>query len=188
MRVRITNIDEKANVNDITQLLGLTTTPYLQENTRVQIYQSDEQGRHAVVILPVPHHLEILKLDGIELYEKKLTIIQENTTVNDESFTPPSNTISEPEEGELLYMLLDCRLPEWNITKEGKIDHVSEMEVCDAILLEHADDPTKAVKTLWGKMRGTFRIESTDLQRYDGKSVTIRGKELKLTPVRRKQR
>ena len=191
VRLQVTNIDERVAPKDLCQLLGFTATPFLIENTRVEIKNSEKHGRHAIIIVPAPFHLETLKLDGIGLYEQTLKICQVHETVSSESSggsgmeTLPSN---DSDEDQILYMLLGTRLPEWNVTKQGTTNHVSEVEVCDAILLEHSDDPTKAVKTLWGTMKGCFRIESQEINRYVGKSLVIRGKELQLTPIRKKSR
>ena len=87
------------------------------------------------------------------------------------------------DEGEIQWMLLDCRdIPEFNFPP------ITEAEVCDALMIEHADDPFKGVKTFHGQYIGTFGIESNDMSRYVDKSVVLRGKQVNLTPMRKKQR
>ena len=90
---------------------------------------------------------------------------------------------TETEEEEILYMELDCRRPEW------VKNQVTEGEVCNALLLENRDDPTKGVKAMWGAaLVGLFKIESKDFSQYVGKSLVIRREEIKLKPVRKRRR
>ena len=82
-----------------------------------------------------------------------------------------------------MYMELDCRRPQW------VQNQITEMEVCDALVLQHKDDPTKGVKAMWGaKFVGLFKIESSDFSQYTGKSLIIRGQEIKMNAIRRRQR
>ena len=81
------------------------------------------------------------------------------------------------EDPKILYMQLDCRNhPAHNFPPVGTF------EVYDALNIDHGDDYLKVVK--YGKDLGTFSIQSDDIQRYVGKKLVIRGREMELTPVR----
>lgn len=165
----VTNIDdERITQQDITQLFGLAATPFLKKQCKTEI--TVKSGvRHAIIVLPEEISVEIMKLNGVKMYGKALKI---SKTL--------SLTTEDPREddGDIIAMELDCRVGEW------AIDQVTETEVCDALLLQHPEDPTKAVKKMFGSMMGVFRIQSVDFEPYLDSSLTIRGRELKLKPIR----
>ena len=78
-------------------------------------------------------------------------------------------------------MELDCWVPEWNR------NHVTEAEVCNALVVAHPDDPTKSAKAMWGNKLGCFKIQSTDFSPYMNTVLVIRGRELKLNTIKRRQ-
>ena len=105
-----------------------------------------------------------------------------STTTDDASTTNGNNGSSdEIVEEDILYLLLDCRLPTF------VFNPVKEIEVCAALQLEHGDDHHTAVQTFRGRNLGTFSIESTDMKRYVGTHLVIRGKEIPLTPIRKRK-
>ena len=56
------------------------------------------------------------------------------------------------------------------------------MEIIRALEIDHSDDYTKGVAPMQASLKGLFRIDSDDYQRYIDKTVVIRGVELKITP------
>ena len=189
--LKVRNLSETANVNDLTTLFGLHATPFLKKWSAVQIEEGDE--RVAKVFCPDEIYEELRKLNGIE-YEGKNLVIEGEVDGDDEPQTPvelpqtPTETPQTPaeqtpENEEILYMLMDCRnYPDLNFSP------VKEIEVCEALHIQHADDPHKAVKTYEGNRKGTFGIQSTDMERYVGTSLVIRGYEIPLNPIRKRPR
>ena len=184
-RAHVYNIDQDATSKDLSELFGFNKTEFLKNHCCVQIKSNEKDGKlFALVVSPGFAHDEMMKLNGTDFYGQKLNIVAEddptdNREPNAQVNTPPTTH----DDGEILYMLLDCRNhPDLNFPP------VSEIEVCDALLLNHSDDEHKAVKKFWGRNLGTYGIESTDMDRYVDSEVVIRGHTIKLEPVRRKQR
>ena len=131
-------------------------------------------------------------MNGIEFYDVKLHVEEAASRFDIDTSSTSNNATGddgEPEEGPIIAVELDCRLPEWNfVTEQNPNGKIKEAEVCEALVLDFPDDPTKRIQTMWGKQIGVFRIQSNDFNQYLGKKLTIRGKHLELTPVRRKPR
>jgi hypothetical protein len=60
------------------------------------------------------------------------------------------------------------------------------MEVIDAVLIAHPDDPAKSVTAMFGQMLGVFKLQSPDIQQYVDSKVVIRGKDIPLKPIRKR--
>ena len=185
--LNVRNLDATITATDISKLFGFHETPFLRKFACVEI-NGEGEDRHAKVVCPDVSYDEIIKLNGIEYYGKNLVIQGENDDIEEstERTADTQNDDISNDSGEnnddIIYMLLDCRnYPDLNF------EPVKEMEVCAALHLEHADDPHKAVKTYRGQREGTFGIESTNMARYVGTHLVIRGHEIKLVPVRRRQ-
>ena len=189
-RLLVRNIDPKVTKDDLSQLFGLQKTDFLKKNCSVEIKKADNGELYATVILPEEHHVEMLKLNGIGLYDCQLAISDDedddsggkiNGSYADATTSGnASNASGTNEEPAILYMLLDVRNhPDLNFPT------VSENEVCDALVVDFPNDPHKAVKTYWGAMLGTFAIESANMEQYIGKSLTIRGHSIPLVPVKK---
>ena len=176
----------------MSKLFGFNRTPHLRKNSCVEIKDFADEERHARVVLPGTELTEALKLNGVDFYGKKLVVVEENDTDDNSSAgnnsspsghemeTDASNS-SNPnaDEQKILYMLLDCRnYPALNFPPVGTF------EVYDALNIDHGDDYLKVVKQFYGRNLGTFSIQSDDFERYVGKKIVIRGKEIELTPVR----
>ena len=177
-RLRVTNLDPRVTATELSELFGLRRTPHLEKNTSVEIKTTENDDRFAIVISPDDIHDELLKLNGITFYEKNLILRDAD---EDDSTTEHASTTEgteEESEDKILFMLLDVRShPQLNFPA------VKEVEVCDALLLDFAHDPHKAIKEGWGSNLGTFRIESIDMKQYVGKSLTIRGVQIPLKPI-----
>ena len=184
-RVYVGNLDERVTVADIKKLFGLELTPYLQKNTFVDMKTGENR---AEVIIPGENVGDIMIYNGMTMYDKNIEVTSEQTSepvATNEDMETSSEPAPEPaqEEGEIIYMLLDVRNnPDLNF------DPVKEVEVCAALHIDHSDDPHKAVKTFRGNREGTFAIESTDMTRYVGTSLVIRGHSIPLTPFRKRPR
>jgi hypothetical protein len=199
-RAIVTNIDLDATTQDLEELLGFDKTDFLKNNTCVQIKKDDNNGIYALVISPQFAHDEIIKLNGVEFYGKNLKIVPEdvgkptnnnnnhnnnndsgNNSSSSNNEDSSSNNNNDDNDGngssEIEYLFLDCRLPDANF------DPIKEVEVCAALQLDYADDPHKAVKKFWGRNLGTFAVESTEMEKYAGKNLVIRGHHIPLVPV-----
>ena len=175
--IYVTNIDERITKTDITKLFGLDGTPFLAKNCKVEII-TKEGVRCGLIVVPEEFLQTLLKLDGVKMYEKVIRVSE--TFVNADK--NPTQTEEEEEQGEIISMELDCRIAEW------VKNQVEAVEVVDALLIKHPADNTKAVKKMHGQLIGVFRIQSTDFQPYINSTLTIRGKDLPLKPIRRQPR
>ena len=190
--LKVRNLDARATALDLATLCGLHATPFLKKYSSVEI-NGEGEDLYAKIICPDVIYDELIKLTGVDFNGKKLVIEGETDEIDDEVHqnlptTVQSNGTSSRTEDDvgndkILYMLLDCRNnPELNF------EPVKEFEVCDALHLNHADDPHKAVKTYFGNRQGTFGIQSTDMSRYVGTTLVIRGHEIQLIPIRKRPR
>ena len=181
--VYVRNIDETITSNEISKLLGFHRTPHLRKNTCVEIIEEENEDRYAKVVCPDYVQEEVVKMNGIEYYNKKL-VIENEDDADDATTSSQSNSHGniEADDDEILYVLLDCRNhPDLNFPR------VLEYEVCDALNVDFAEDVHKAVNTGRGMQIGTFRIESEDLQQYVGKTLTIRNHPIELIPIRKRK-
>ena len=187
--LKIKNLPENATVEDLTNLFGLDKTPFIKKWSCVQI-NGEGENRFAKIVSPDVVYDEVLKLNGIDFAGTKLIIEGEADEDQDgevpsstENATPSGdeNANSEATDNDILFMLLNCRRPEWNFNP------ILEYEVCDALQLEFANDPHKLVKTLRGRDIGMFRIYSNDMAQYLEKKIVIRGHEISLTPQRKRK-
>ena len=173
--LRVKNIGPTATSTDIENALDFNRTPFLQKHTVVEITGEGEL-RSAKVVSPAHVHVELLKLDGIVMFERKLAFEEE---ANDAG-TEYGDTTADDEEIE--YLFIDCRLPIWNFNP------VKEVEICAALQIDHAEDYTKAVITHRNRNLGTFAVETTDTRRYINKHLVIRGKEVPIIPIYKRRR
>ena len=86
--------------------------------------------------------------------------------------------IESPEQTSLdiVHLEIDTRRGDW-VWEPVKI-----IEVIRAIEIEHSDDVMKSVTAMRGQLIGIFKVESDNYARYEGKTVMIRGVEIKLVP------
>ena len=133
--VLVKNIGPTATADDISKLFHFHSTPFLRRNTCVEI-KDDGAGSYAKIMVPSAAYHEVMKLDNIEFYGNKLQIEgDEVENTNDDATTV---TESEPIPDPILAMSLDCRNhPDLNFPE------VMEFEVCDALNIEHGDDPRR---------------------------------------------
>ena len=179
--VHVKNIDSTISSAEISKLFGFHQTPFLRKNTCVEIINDgDDEDQYAKVVCPDYIRDEVLKMNGIEFYNKKL-IIETAPEDEDEADSQAEQT-AEGEEDEILHLLLDCRNhPDLNFPR------VLEYEVCDALNADFPDDVHKTVITGRGMKIGTFQIESDDFKQYDGKKIKIRSHEIDLIPIRKRK-
>ena len=178
------NLDDSVTSEDVAKLMGFHETPFLRKHTCVEI-KTDGRDRYAKVVVPETILAAVMEFNGVQFYGKKITVESEEgesedaTDAGDEgnSSTSQENTT----EDKIEYLLLNCRRPEWNFNP------IQEYEICDAIQLDHANDPHKLVKTLWGRDLGLFRVYSQDMGRYADKNLIIRGMEVTMQPIRKRK-
>ena len=136
----VTNLDSKVTSNDLRDLFSLNSTDYMRNYSCVEV-KASENGTQAMVVVPEACTPEILKLNGMEYFDRKITINNaedkaESSTSTIGEDTLPQRSETTDADDEILYMLLDCRNhPDLNYP------HVTEMEVCDALVIEHGYDP-----------------------------------------------
>ena len=192
------------NIGDITaeEIRDLFSLP--GETSRVEVSDIENENQ---ATLSVPESLvpEVVKLSGVTFKGRDLVIEIDNMATPTVTGTPEGDNMATStvtgtpegdatettdgsaggmgeEEGEILFMVLDVRNhPDLNFPL------VNETEVCDALLQKHANDPHLAVKAGWGSRLGTFVVESTEMGAYVGSTLDIRGHEIPLKPVRRKE-
>ena len=203
------------NIGDITaeEIRDLFSLP--GETSRVEVSDIENENQ-ATISVPESLVPEVVKLSGVTFKGRDLVIEIDNVATPTVTGTPEGDNMATPtvtgtpegdnmatstvtgtpegdvtetaggsageEEGEILFMVLDVRNhPDLNFPL------VNETEVCDALLQKHANDPHLAVKAGWGSRLGTFVVESTEMGTYVGSSLDIRGHEIPLKPVRRKE-
>ena len=186
--LRVKNLDATVTSTDISKLFGFNT-PDLRKNTCVEI-DGEGDTKHAKVVCPSTVYDEVMKLNGIEFYGKTIAIqgVQEDTEESSTSTTNGEKEINTDNENtattnydDIEYMLLDTRnYPDMNFHP------VTEGEVCAALHISHPNDPHKAVRTFGGTRQGTFAIQSTDFSLYLSTHLTIRGREIPLSPFRKR--
>ena len=182
-RLHVYKIGE-STATDLSVLFGFDKTEFIKGHTCVQLKKTVNNEPFALVLAPREVAEEVIKLNGVEFASQQLQIVpaEEANARHQQNQQQNTSTIDENEE-EIIHFMLDCRNhPDLNFPI------VSEAEVCDALMIDHSEDPLKTVKTLWGRNLGTFIIDSDDLQRYKGKSLVIRGHDIPLTPVFKTQR
>ena len=205
--VRVDNVDPRATIDDLKQLLGFNTITELK-TCKIEIRSAESGERHGVMIVPTEKVPAITALNGVEFYDKQLGIKElAHDPVQTPTPAPASPAPAPPapappapaptqeesmeieEEGEIIAMELDCRLPQWNtVMKKNPDGKVKEAEVVDALIISFPEDPTKRIQPMRGKNIGVFRVQSNDFNQYMDKTLTIRGEELHLKPIRRKPR
>ena len=160
--LRINNIDNRAAEGDIVQLFGLASNEHLKKHSSVQIEDAVGGGKIAVAVMPETAAKDAIRLNGIEFYGRQLNIEEDGSNNNAaEMIQADVEATVRPDPNEIIAMELDCRIPEWNlITERNPNGKVKEIEVCEALVLEFPDDPTKRVQTMWGTKIGLFRIQS----------------------------
>lgn len=81
-RIYVGNLGTSVTKEDLVQLFGLGTTPYLQENCSVELATCEKTGKSKnFAFVNVPEHVcvELMKLNGIEYYGKMLVIEEAKT-------------------------------------------------------------------------------------------------------------
>lgn len=81
-RIYVGNLGANVTTEDLTQLFGLGTTPYLRQTCDVELATCEKTGKSknfAFVNAPEHVHSELMKLNGIEFYGHQLVIEEAKT-------------------------------------------------------------------------------------------------------------
>lgn len=85
-RIYVGNLGSNVATDDLVQLFGLGTTPYLQRTCSVELATCEKTGKSknfAFVNVPEHVHCELMKLNGIEFYGRTLVIEEAKTKPDD---------------------------------------------------------------------------------------------------------
>ncbi|XP_057301759.1 3'-5' ssDNA/RNA exonuclease TatD-like isoform X2 [Hydractinia symbiolongicarpus] len=86
-RIYVGNLGSNVTTEDLTQLFGLGTTPYLRQNCSVELATCEKTGKSknfAFVNVPEHVHSELMKLNGIEFYGKMIVIEEAKTNKHED--------------------------------------------------------------------------------------------------------
>jgi len=81
-RIYVGNLGSNVTTDDLTQLFGLGTTPFLQKTCSVELACCEKTGKSknfAIVTVPEHVHCELMKLNGIEFYGRQVVIEEAKT-------------------------------------------------------------------------------------------------------------
>lgn len=80
-KIYVGNLATNVTTEDLTQLFGLSATPYLRSSCSVELKQDNKGNSKGFAFINVPEHVcgDILKLHNIEFYEKTLVIEESKT-------------------------------------------------------------------------------------------------------------
>ena len=206
-RLHIRNIGD-VNEQNIIDLFNLARTELLKSTSRVEIFE-EADAKHAVITVLAEEVPELMKLTGVSFKGHDLFVVNEtaqedmetseisNANNNGVAIDGAKETFAasstegdqtrnfeqsdDPaKQGDIIFMILDGRShPDLDFPP------VSETEVCDT-LLQKTSDPHLAVKTGMFENLGTFTIESIDMAPYEGLTLSIRGHDIPLKPIRKK--
>ena len=181
----IRNIGKDVTKDELIDLLALHKTKEMKENTRIGIVHGKEQNSAIIEVLD-DVHAQLLKLNGVKFKGHDIIL----STNEDPAFDAPADvdmengqeTINDDhssDDGEIEYLEIDTRLPEWTFFP------ITDTEVARALDLEYSDDPTKSVEDIGRfkkSLKGIFRIDSNDYTRYHQQVLTIRENEFAFIP------
>jgi len=86
-RIYVGNLGSNVTTDDLNQLFGLSTTPYLQRTCSVELATCEKTGKSknfAFVNVPEHVHSELMKLNGIEFYGRQVVIEEAKTKPDNE--------------------------------------------------------------------------------------------------------
>lgn len=81
-RIYVGNLASNVSTDDLIQLFGLGTTPFLQRTCSVELGKDEKTGKlknFAYVNVPEHVHSELMKLNGIEFYGRQVVIEEAKT-------------------------------------------------------------------------------------------------------------
>merc|ERR1712228_404088 len=84
-RIYVGNLGSNVTKDNLVQLFGLGTTPFLQRTCSVELACCEKTGKSknfAIVTVPEHVHCELMKLNGIEFYGRQV-VIEEAKTKSD---------------------------------------------------------------------------------------------------------
>ena len=81
-RIYVGNLGTNVTTEDLVQLFGLGTTPFLKRTCTVELSTDERSGKsknYGFVNVPEHVHSELMKLNGIEFYGRQLVIEEAKT-------------------------------------------------------------------------------------------------------------
>ena len=162
---------------EIIDLFGLHKTPFLKDHTRIGIVHGREDNT-AIVEVAEKVYDELVKLSGMKYKGSDIILSPHEDPSRDEQ-TETDEVAEEEEDAIVEFLEVDTRIPEW------VYNPVDDLEVARALDIEFSDDPTKSVEDIGRykkSLKGIFRIDSSDYERYMEESLTIRDKQFPFLP------
>ena len=194
--VVISNINDETTEESLMTTLALDATSFLSAKSTVRISNDDLGVRtaHVTTLENVIPHLTALDEKMVEgkqwsVSEVAAPVAQPSTATastnpqSTESNQPSEEETNEvdndPPQGDIQYMIIDCRNFAWVWNEVGIV------EVIAALQVDHEEDYSKSV----GRLKpGLWSLDSDDFQRYIGKSIKVRGEDIQLKPKYRPRR
>ena len=173
--VIVKNIGPDISEQDLVDLFSLKT----DNSHRITVVHGSEETT-ACIEVPPAHYDMVMKLNGVSFKGRDLVLTGSENADHDTAAVPNNDMHTDPvPEEPIQYLELDTRIPEWNFNQ------VTDIEIVEAIEEEFPDDFSKSVEDL-GRYRknlqGIFRVDSDDYSHYQGKTLTIRQKEIPFRP------
>ena len=157
--------------DELIALFGLDKPDIVKETTQINIIHGSESNTAILEVVSTKRD-ELVKLNGITFKGRDFSICCEESSQQGTSNDPTGNESedmqtdeNENDDGEILYLQIDTRIPEWNFQQ------VTDMEIVEALEMEYPNDPTKSVEDLGRhrkSLQGIFRIDSADYAAYAG--------------------
>lgn len=200
--IHVTNLGKDVSRDDIISLFGLDKPDTINDTTQINIVHGPSSNTAILEVLPFKCE-ELLKLNGITFKGRDLTISGDSSEDAHTNLARPAEIAAAgsngggdnagpmdqdaqaEDEGDIMYLQLDTRFPEWNFRQ------VTDLEIVEALEIEFPNDMTKSVEDLgrYNKsLQGIFRVDSADYDPYTGASLSIRGRQIPFTPWRRRPR
>ena len=181
--VYVKNLGKDVTRDELVALFGLDK-PDLVKNTTQITFVHGASANTAILEVVDTKLDELVKLNGVTFKDRDFTITCDDSERQATSMNVDTSddTATENDGGEILYMQIDTRIPEWNFQQ------VTDMEVVEALEVSFAEDPTKSVEDLGRhkkSLQGIFRIDSADYSIYTGATLKIRDRDIPFTPWRR---
>ena len=194
--IQVANLGKDVSRDEIIALFGLDKPESIKNSTQINLVHGETTNTAIIEVLQFKYE-ELLKLNGVTFKGRDFTItgdgISADATHSAETADCGGGEDTGPEvldteadaEGEIMYLQLDTRIPEWNFRQ------VTDLEIVEALEIEFPDDMTKSVEDLGRykkSLQGIFRVDSADYNPYTGASLSIRDRQIPFTPWRRRPR
>ena len=181
--VHVKNLGKDVSRDELVDLFGLDKPELVRNTTQINIVHGASANTAILEVIETKYE-ELVKLSGITFKGRDFTICCDDSTLpgaSSSSSSAPDDMETNDDNGEIMYMQIDVRIPEWNFRQ------VTDLEVVEALELEFANDATKSVEDLGRykkSLQGIFRVDSADYSIYTGATLTVRDRQIPFTPWR----